>query len=366
MNSERNYSRGKTGAVPTVRTPRRGLWATGRRLTTRHVPGSRSAPKLSAWRRRFGSRRTMGLGERVRLDIVQRAALAQTVTAFVLLVAAALAFRHGTSLPWFGLAAILAFIALSSGIVYWSIRRFERLRSGSLLLIGGDGLALVLLWLLLGPQSSLALLAPIVFCIGVLLLDTAAVIGLATGLILTYLLLSVLAARATLHPPLTLAPAMAQIVTAALTAGGLAITVIALVAIKQSFERATLHSAQEAADLDELRLRASQRSRQFIADLAQLQHVQEEALAGNYRLRLHCSDSDLRPIAHSTNQLLERLERLSHDEQRAEAIEAAVRDLAQMVELARSGRPWTWPRPSNTVVDHLVDVLRRPAARRSL
>jgi|GEM_PF-6885984 hypothetical protein len=356
----------KTGEIPTIQAARRGLRIARRQPAPRLGYSIRGDSGLSAWRRRFGSKRSAVLGERVRLDVVQSAALAQTIAAFVLLVVLVLATRHGEPFPLFELAALLTLIVLYSGVAYWSIARFERLNYGSLLLTCGDGLALILLWVLLGPRSDLALLLPIIFCIGIIVLDTAVIVGLATGLILTYLILSILSIHAGRQPPLTLAPPWDQLVPVVLTVGGLALTLAGLLVIKHLFDRETQRSAQEAADLDELRLRASQRSRQFIADLAQFHHILDQALMGNYRLRLHCSDSDLRPIALGLNQLLERLEQLSQDGQRAEEIEAAVQELAQMVELARSGRPWTWPRPSNTIVDHLVDVLRRPAARRSL
>jgi len=358
----------KTGEIPTVHLPQRGLRLVRRRQQP--VPrigySIRTDSGLSAWRRRFGSKRQVGLGERVRLDLVQRAALLQTAVAFALLLAVVLGNRQKETLPLLGLAAILAAIVLYSGAAYWYIARLERLTHGSLLLVCGDSLALVMLWMLLGPQSGLALLTPFILCLGILLLDTAIVVGLAICMIATYLLVSIFSARGGQLPALILPSATSHLVTMTLVAGGIMLSLVILLVTKHLFDQTLQHSAQDAADLDEMRFRASQRSRQFIADLTQLQHVQEQALAGNYRLRIHCSDSDLRPIAQGVNQLLERLEYLSQDEQRAETIEAAVRELAQMVELARSGRPWTWPRPSNTIVDHLVDVLRRPAARRSL
>ena len=102
--------------------------------------------------------------------------------------------------------------------------------------------------------------------------------------------------------------------------------------------------AQELA-LQRLRLRAG---------IKELQHVHSAVARGHWEARAHVGEGELLPVAMSLNLLLDRLTRLTREQEQRSRLECAARQLAAALRRMRRGKPYAPPAYSGTVLDDVL------------
>lgn len=93
--------------------------------------------------------------------------------------------------------------------------------------------------------------------------------------------------------------------------------------------------------------------------LAHIQQVHSAVARGQWETRVRIENGELLPMAISLNLLLDRITRLSREQQELARVEAASRELAQSLRGAAVGRPYTAPHYTGTAFDEvLVEVAK--------
>ncbi|HEX8036659.1 MAG TPA: hypothetical protein VF510_22565, partial [Ktedonobacterales bacterium] len=113
------------------------------------------------------------------------------------------------------------------------------------------------------------------------------------------------------------------------------------------------------------RERAALLRQQLEEDAALLDEALGEALHGHGidPAALEQVDSMLSPLVERVIAVADRLETLQRDREDRVRLEGAVRQVTRALERGWLGLPWSWPDPSDTLLDELVALLRAPNPR---
>jgi hypothetical protein len=149
-----------------------------------------------------------------------------------------------------------------------------------------------------------------------------------------------------------------DVVVVALVIQGLATAVTWLgarseeVALRDALQVSALEEAYQqiqlqAHSLDQQRLRLQQ-------GIAQIQQVHAAVARGQWEARASATDGELLPLAMSLNLLLDRLGRLTRDQETRTRIDMAAHELALALQRVRQGMPYTPPPYTGTPFDEVL------------
>ena len=130
--------------------------------------------------------------------------------------------------------------------------------------------------------------------------------------------------------------------------------------------RRGLTQASRADDLARANERILAQSRELEAQrrtlhdgLAHIQQVHSAVARGQWETRVQIENGELLPMAISLNLLLDRITRLSREQQELARVEAASRELARALRSASVGRPYSPPHYTGTAFDEVLVELAK-------
>ncbi|MGZ3637494.1 MAG: hypothetical protein ACXVCX_06600 [Ktedonobacterales bacterium] len=338
--------------------------ATERRLedaAARAIAGAREARRQASQASKTnGMKRPQALPE---IDLVLPVAAGHIVVAFV-------AALTGTILLLVGQEGALWPLALSVvlGVGAWLayiVSQRDRARSlaGGVLLISQLG-ALCWMFALLGARASLLALAPAMLLLALRTAGRLAML-LGTGATFALYIAAVLIAPALpISRPDFLTTELAVIDGVVVFVGLFTLLVLAL-DVQNGRIRALARARASRHEARLLRERAALLRQQLEEDAALLDEALGEALHGHGidPAALEQVDTMLSPLVERVIAVADRLETLQRDREDRVRLEGAVRQVTRALERGWLGLPWSWPDPSDTLLDELVALLRAPNPR---
>jgi hypothetical protein len=300
------------------------------------------------------------------IRLILRMALGHVLTGLLAALAASALLLAGNDQGYWLLG--LAALALPGGVTAYTLLSGKRAAvPGSLALVGAQLAALAWAYALIGPQLSLLMLLPAALWLALLMGGRLPALVCGLGGLVIYFAFQVAVALDVYRPTVSLDPRAQLLFDGLVTSLGVALALLAFLYAAAARQRS---AAAARARLYELRLvreeMASLRERTE-QDGQKLEEALAEALRGR-GLDLVTADGSLSPVAEAVNAAAERLATLQKDREDRLRLEGALRTLIRTVERGWLGLSWSWPEPSNTLLDELVALLRapRPQERRGL
>ena len=298
--------------------------------------------------------------------LILRMALGHVLTGLLAALAASALLLAGNDQGYWLLG--LAALALPGGVTAYTLLSGKRATvPGSRALVGAQLAALAWAYALIGPQLSLLMLLPAALWLALLMGGRLPALVCGLGGLVIYLAFQVAVALDVYRPTVGLDPRAQLLFDGLVTSLGVALALLAFLYAAAARQRS---AAAARARLYELRLvRAEMASlrEQTEQDGQKLEEALAEALRGR-GLDLVTADGSLSPVAEAVNAAAERLATLQKDREDRLRVEGALRTLIRTMERGWLGLSWSWPDPSNTLLDELVALLRapRPQERRGL
>jgi hypothetical protein len=125
--------------------------------------------------------------------------------------------------------------------------------------------------------------------------------------------------------------------------------------------RRALMDATRAEELDAANQRNAAQARELTAQrtrlqagIQEIQQVHSAVARGRWDARARVAEGELLPVAMSLNLLLDRLSRLTREQEQRTRLEAAIRDLSLALRRTRAGEPYSPPGYSGTQLDEVL------------
>lgn len=338
--------------------------ATERRLedaAARAIAGAREAHRqASQASKTTGMKRPQALPE---INLVLPVAAGHIVVTFAAALTGTILLLVGQEwAPWpLALSVVLGVGAWIAYLV--SQRDTARSVAGGVLLISQLG-ALCWMFALLGARASLLALAPAML---LLALRTAGRLALLLGAGATfalYVAAMLFASALPISRPDFLTTELAVIDGVVVFVGLFTLLMLAL-DVENGRIRALARARASRHEARLLRERAALLRQQLEEDAALLDEALGEALHGHGidPAALEQVDTMLSPLVERVIAVAGRLETLQRDREDRVRLEGAVRQVTRALERGWLGLPWSWPDPSDTLLDELVALLRAPNPR---